>query len=159
MITGPGQVAQRGAVQWDRVLLHHDPAGEVTLTKGGQDAVDVEVAGTQGAEHAPPPHLVHVRAVADRRVQHVQAGVFEVDMVDALGPCPPCGHRVASAEQQVPGVKAQPDVGGLQHAFDLLGRLHIRSGVLVKCRVEPAVPATVGCPLQVDREPVPTRII
>ena len=143
-----------GAARQD-VLLDHQPAAERDPAQAVQHGVGVQVAAAQRAERLPGPDLGHRRLVRDDLGHDRQPGVLEVHVVDPVAQVAQHGHRVAAAEQHVPGLQAQPDVGHLEHALDLPRRLDVGAGLRVEGRLVAPVTAAVDHPGQAGREPSP----
>src|SRR5580692_4582415 len=143
-----------GAARQD-VLFDHQPAAERDPAQALQHGVGVQVAAAQRAERLPGPDLGHRRLVRDDLGHDRQPGVLEVHVVDPVAEVAEHGHRVAAAEQHVPGLQAQPDVRHLEHPLDLPRRLDVSAGLRVEGRLVAPVTAAVDHPGQAGREPAP----
>src|SRR6202050_4233179 len=86
------------------VLLDHQPAAERHRAQPVKHRVRVEVAAAERAERLPGPDLGHRRLICDDLAHDSKPGVFEVHVVDPVAEIPQHRHRVAAAEQHVPGL-------------------------------------------------------
>ena len=88
-------------------------------------------------------------------VMTAEPGVLQVHVVDPVAEVAQHRHRVAAAEQHVPGLQAQPDVGHVEHPLDLPRRLDVGPGLGVEGRLVAAVTAAGEHRGQPGREPPP----
>src|SRR5580658_1382224 len=117
-LLGRGAGEPFGAARQD-VLLDHQPAAERDLAQAVQHGIGVQVTAAQRADRLPGPDLGHRRLVRDDRGHDRQPGLLDVHVVGPVADVPEHGHRVAAAQQHMPGLQAEPDVGDLQHPLDL----------------------------------------
>ena len=123
----------------------------------GEEAVEVDVTGSELAEHTSAPGFGHVGAVGDHAREDVVPHVFDVHVVDALTPVAKRLARIAATESEVARVEQQADVRQLEHALDLPRRFDERRGVVVERRLEAAVARQVGGPRDTFGQPAPAR--
>src|SRR5690242_429427 len=131
-----GALVARRAVAGFRqdVLLDDDPAA-VRLAHLVEHRVDVEVALAQAAERLSPPDLGDRGRLAHDVLDHRAPRVFQMEMVDPSPPRPDRYRRVAAAEEEMAGVKAEPDRSQLEHLLDLPRRLDPRARLVVEGRL------------------------
>src|SRR5205823_3936263 len=118
-----------------------------------------DVAAAELAEDPALPGLDRPGMVADDAVEHVQAHVLDVDVVDATAPVAQRLDRVGAADQEVAGVDEQADVGELEHAVDLPGRFDERARVGVEGRLEAAAARELLGAAEAVGEAAPSRLV
>src|SRR5690349_6564419 len=138
LVTGglPGVVRIR-----EHILLDDKPAGVADLAKRAQHACDVDVSVPERTERLAAPDLLDRGSLRHDLLEPGEAGVLEVHLVDARRPVPDRRDRLTAAEQEMSGVKTQPDVGELEQALDLPVRLDVRGRVVMEGRLVTALPA------------------
>src|SRR5258706_13933589 len=123
------------------VLLDNEPAAIADLAKRGDEAIGIQVTLAERGECVSRPDRRRRCAVGDDAREYGPSGVLQVDLVDAGRPGSRRCNRIATGEEQVPGVQAQPDVRELEHPLDLPRRLDVRAGLAVERRFVPPIPA------------------
>ena len=123
------------------VLLHDEPADVPHRSQLGEHRVGVEVTLSQRRKSLPGPDLRGRTAARDDLRHHRPSRVLQVDLVDPTAPVADGRHRVASTEDEVAGVKAQSDIGELEHAIDFPWRLDVGTGFMVERRLVAPVAA------------------
>jgi len=114
------------------VLLDDDPAVVVDLLQHAEDRGEVDVALSEGLEHARVDALGPRGLPGDHRLGDRGVDVLEVDMTDPVAQLLRDRHRVAATAEDVPDVQAEVDAGALEHAGDVFRGLDGGSDVRVQ---------------------------
>lgn len=152
LICQPGIIAGPG----NGVLLNDKPAVEAAGNQFCHEPVNIQVPSTQGHEGLASPHVPHCSLVSDHIAEHVNSGIFNMDMVDSLAPTAETIPRVPSAQNEMAGIQSQADISGVKKSVDLLGCLDMGARMVMEGGLETAFSHYSGSDADVPCHGFPT---